>query len=354
MTDRRPRRLAAIMMLDIVGFSRMMSRDDEAATARVVGFHRRIESVVGDFHGRVVDTAGDSVFAVFDSIVEAVEGAASVHRLLAAEAGDDPILVRIGLHFGDVLIEGDNLYGDGVNIAARLEALAPPGGIAVSDVVYQEVRGRLPFTDTGAHTLKNIDRTVRVYVVPPTAFGFPEAVATSGHELALDIDGLDGILAAKDIAAIVREQVASRAAQRSDGDRRPALARHIEVPRAPRTVSWVLSSGGFWVELVGGGALLGSRSAGWTENGLYPLIGCVLVAQAIGRLIAAATRGRAVAGVATRGRAFAALLGAVGLGLGSLFLEGAVSRAIVWVLAAGIGGPALVQAIRGAPRTPDD
>ena len=345
------------MFLDIVGFSAMMSRDDEATTARVVGFHRRVESMVGDHHGRVVATAGDSVFAVFDSIVEAVECAAALQRTLAAD-GDDPIMVRIGMHFGDVLIEGDDLYGDGVNIAARLEELAPPGGIAVSDVVYQEVRGRLPFTDAGSHTLKNIDRKVRVYRVSPTALGYPEsasAVVAGRDDLdALDIEGFDGgIVAAGDVAAIIREQLAARGIRRGseepevDGLRTPGRP---TVPRPARSPSDVLSSAGFWVRVTGGSLLLASRPSGWTDNGLYPLVGSILVAGALAALIAALSRKRSVAAAATRGRAFAIMVSAVGLAAGGWFLDGTVSRAIVWISAAAIGGPALITMIKGTPR----
>jgi len=363
------------MFLDIVGFSAMMSRDDEAATARVVRFHRRVETLIGDHHGRVVDTAGDSVFAVFDSIVDAVECAGAVQRGLATAddavesaaevrrgsvTSADAIMVRIGLHFGDVLIEGDNLYGDGVNIAARLEDLAPPGGIAVSDVVYQEVRNRLPFVDGGSHTLKNIDRKVRVYRVPPEAFGHPApaGVDDTGDELddlELTIDGLeDGTIAVRDVAAAIREQLAKRAARRTlrdraalgstGGDDEPALPPPPpEAPHRPRRLSDILGCAGFWVRLSGGVLLLASRPSGWTENGLYPLLGAILVAGPVGSLIAAIVGRRS-----TRGGAFALLVSAIGLAAGALFLEGTVSRAVVWVLAAATGGPALVTMIRGA------
>lgn len=359
MTDRRPRRLAAIMFLDIVGFSAMMSRDDEAATARVVAFHRRVEALIGTHHGRVVDTAGDSVFAVFDSIVDAVECAGAVQRGLATD--DDTILVRIGLHFGDVLVEGETLYGDGVNIAARLEDLAPPGGIAVSDVVYQEVRNRLPFVDGGSHTLKNIDRKVRVYRVPPEAFGHPVSAEVDDarddlDDLDLAIDGLeDGTIAVRDVAAAIREQVARRAARRTPrGHRALERAEHgaesaleppspPEPPRRPRTPSDILTSGGFWVRLTGGALLIASHPSGWTKNGLYPLIGSILVAGALGSLIAAISGTRS-----TRGGAFAVLVSAIGLAIGALFLGGTVSRAVVWVVAAATGGPAIVTMIRGA------
>ena len=335
MTNRRPRRLAAILMLDIVGFSVMMGRDDEATTTRVVGFHRSIGSLVEDHRGRVVDTAGDSVFARFDSIVEAVDCAAAIQRMLAAETGDDPIMVRIGLHFGDVLVEGDDLYGEGVNIAARLEELAPSGGIAVSEVVYQEVRGRLPFTDAGSHTLKNIDRRVRVFRVSPTAFGFPETslAAADAPDPDLTIEGLDeGIAAVRDIAAIVRQRITEKAAEPAGGERRKRLV----VPRERRTVTDVLSSGVFWVQGATGALLLASRPTGWTANGLYPLLGAVMLAGAIGALAAAVTR---MPGVAT-------LVTAVGLGFGAFFLGGTASRAIAWILAAAIGGPAIARMIK--------
>ncbi len=330
MTDRRPRRLAAIMMLDIVGFSRMMGRDDEATTSRVVRFHGRVDAIVVEHGGRVVDTAGDSVFAHFDSIVEAVECAAGIQRMLAVESGPEPIMVRIGLHFGDVLVEGDDLYGEGVNIAARLEGLSPPGGLAVSEVVYQEVRTRLPFTDAGTHTLKNIDRRVRVYCVSPTAFGHPEVglaviddMTTEGFD--------DGTLVARDIAAMMRDRIAQNSADRT-------IQRVRRIPRTElRSAADVLSSGAFWFQGVAGGLLVASRPTGWTANGLYPLVGAVMLGAAIG----------ALAGAVVRRPGVAALFTAIGIGVGgALFLSGTTSRAVAWILAAAVGGPAIVSIVR--------
>jgi adenylate cyclase len=131
MTDQRTRRLAAILMADIVGFSRMMGRDDEGTTERVVRFRSGVETLTESHGGRVVDTAGDSVFAVFESIVMALECATAIQQWLAKDDGEDRIMVRIGLHFGDVLVHDTSLFGDGVNIAAvssnwRRQVASPP------------------------------------------------------------------------------------------------------------------------------------------------------------------------------------------------------------------------------------
>lgn len=319
-------------MLDIVGFSRMMGRDDEATTERVVRFQGEVAALAGAHGGRVVDTSGDSVFARFDSIVAALECAAAIQSWLAKDDSPDRLLARIGLHFGDVLVHGEDLFGDGVNIAARLEQLAPPGGIAVSEVVFQEVGARLPFHDAGWYTLKNIDRKIRVHVVAPEHFGFPPApVAADSDGPEMVIDGLgEGVEAVRDVAALVRERVAAKRALAG----RPVTVGDgglVEVA-APRTMGRVLGSGGFWLQVAVGALLVGSHPAGWTSNGFYPLLGAVLVAGAVGALA------RAVTGH----RGFGALFFAGAAGVcGWLFFDGAVSRGIVWALAAAALGPAI-------------
>jgi adenylate cyclase len=164
MTKERRRRLAAILMADVVGFSKMMERDEEGTTSLILEFHAHVRETVEQHGGRVVGTAGDSVFGDFDSIVEALDCATEIQRHLHAENAAIPqeerIEARIGLHLGDVLVEEYNVFGDGVNIAARLEQLADPGGIVLSEAVYQQVKARsdLPFEEMGTRTLKNIDQ----------------------------------------------------------------------------------------------------------------------------------------------------------------------------------------------------
>jgi len=172
----RPRRkLAAIVMVDVSGFSRLMTRDEEWTTREIQAFHGRVRDRVAEFEGRVVDTAGDSVFSEFDSVVLATRCARAIQDDQALRnAGVDAeqrIETRIGVHVGDVIAEEHKIYGDGVNIAARLEALAEPGGILISDAVYQQVRNKVSgdLRDEGVRELKNIDHPVRVYRLEPSA-----------------------------------------------------------------------------------------------------------------------------------------------------------------------------------------
>jgi TolB-like protein/class 3 adenylate cyclase len=169
----RTRRLAAILAADIVGYARLMGAD-EAGTARELREHRAAaDPLVAEHGGRIVKTAGDGVLIEFASVVGAVDCAVAL-QILAAERnaavpGDRRMDWRIGVHLGDVLIEGDDILGDGVNIAARLEGIAEPGGICLSEDAFRQVRGKVEaeFADIGEQSLKNIARPVRVYRVGP-------------------------------------------------------------------------------------------------------------------------------------------------------------------------------------------
>jgi TolB-like protein/class 3 adenylate cyclase/Flp pilus assembly protein TadD len=165
------RRLAAILAVDVAGYSRLMG-EDEAGTARAVREHRdAARPIVAGHGGRIVKTMGDGLLLEFPSVVAAVECAIAVQKLMAERNADIPegkrIVYRIGVNLGDVLIEGDDILGDGVNIAARLEGIAEPGGIRVSGSAYEHVRGKIDaeFTDLGDRELKNIARPVRVYAI---------------------------------------------------------------------------------------------------------------------------------------------------------------------------------------------
>ncbi len=141
------RKLAAILAADVVGYSRLMEADEEV-TVRTLSSHREIiEGLVASHHGRVFGSAGDSVIAEFASPVEAVRCAVDIQRELEAHNVDLPedrrMRLRIGVNLGDVMVEGDNLLGDGVNIAARLETLADPGGISLARSVFDKVRKQL-------------------------------------------------------------------------------------------------------------------------------------------------------------------------------------------------------------------
>jgi adenylate cyclase len=163
------RKLAAILSADVEGYSRLMG-DDELATVRAITEYRAvIASAVAGHAGRVVDAPGDNVLAEFASVVDAVQGAVDIQREIQSRNADLPasrrMRFRIGINLGDVIVEGDRLYGDGVNIAARLEGLAEGGGICLSGTAYDQVEGKLPFgyEFMGEHTVKNIARPVRVY-----------------------------------------------------------------------------------------------------------------------------------------------------------------------------------------------
>src|SRR6516164_4116734 len=167
--NRVERRLAAILAADVAGYSRLMGAN-EVGTARTLREHRVvIDALVAKHGGRLVKTTGDGVLLEFPSVVDAVECAVAVQAVMAERNEGVPVdrrmLFRIGINLGDILIEGDDILGDGVNIAARLEGIAEPGGICISSSAYEQVRGKVPvdFTDLGEQALKNIDRPMRVY-----------------------------------------------------------------------------------------------------------------------------------------------------------------------------------------------
>src|SRR6476660_6079342 len=165
------RRLAAIVAADVAGYSRLMGLD-EVGTARTLREHRAVtDALVAEHGGRLVKTTGDGVLLEFPSVVDAVECAIAVQAVMAQRNEGIPqdrrMLFRIGINLGDILIEGDDILGDGVNVAARLEGIAEPGGICISSSAYEQVRGKVPveFTDLGEQTLKNIARPIRAYAV---------------------------------------------------------------------------------------------------------------------------------------------------------------------------------------------
>jgi adenylate cyclase len=186
------RRLTAILAADVAGYSRLMGADEE-------GTHERLKAHLGELvnpkiaehSGRVVKNTGDGLLAEFASVVDAVRCAAEVQRGMAERnAGIPPeerIEFRVGINLGDVITEGEDIFGDGVNIAARLEGLAEPGGVLVSNTVHDHVRDRLPFVfeDQGEHQVKNIARPVRVYRVRDRAVPIPEPPPASPQPLPL-------------------------------------------------------------------------------------------------------------------------------------------------------------------------
>jgi len=197
------RKLAAIVMVDVSGFSRMMGRNEEQTTALIREFHDRTRGLVEAHQGRVVDTAGDSVFGEFDSVVNAVRCAQAIQDAQAvANANRAPaerIETRIGVHLGDVIVQDYRVYGDGVNIAARLQTIAAPGSICVSEPVYQEVHKKvdLAFEDLGVQELKNIEHPIRLYRV--TGPGLPRK---SSHSTG-GVTWMDALLHPSSIAPLL-------------------------------------------------------------------------------------------------------------------------------------------------------
>jgi adenylate cyclase len=181
-TERVERRLAAIFAADVAGYSRLMNLD-EAATMRTLIAHREvIDALIKEHRGRIANTAGDSVLAEFGSAVDAVRCAVAIQEKIgAANLGlpeERRLHLRIGIHVGDVIVRGRDLLGDGVNIAARLEGIAEPGGVCLSGTAYDHVRKILPlaFADLGVRQLKNIGDPVRVYAI------ISPVVDPRGHE----------------------------------------------------------------------------------------------------------------------------------------------------------------------------
>src|SRR5262245_1634533 len=181
------RRLAAILSADVEGYSRLMGDDEVATVGTITEYRAVIASTIAARGGRVVDAPGDNVLAEFASVVDAVQSAADIQRELESRNAALPatrrMRFRIGINLGDVIVEGDRLYGDGVNIAARLESLADGGGICLSGTAYDQIEGKLPFgyEYRGEHPVKNIARPVRVYRLhlDPSAAPRPRAHAGS-------------------------------------------------------------------------------------------------------------------------------------------------------------------------------
>jgi adenylate cyclase len=166
--ERLKRRLAAILSADVIGYSRLMGIDEAGTLSRLNGLRRDlIDPMIATHSGRIVKLMGDGVLVEFASAVDAVSCAIEIQRSLRKRADDesDPIQFRIGINVGDIIIEGDDILGDGVNIAARVEGTAEPGGISISEDAWRQVQGKVAanFVDLGEQSLKNIARPVRVY-----------------------------------------------------------------------------------------------------------------------------------------------------------------------------------------------
>jgi class 3 adenylate cyclase len=242
-SPRRRRKLSAIMMADVSNFSRMMGDDENSTVDLIQDFHKRVTELVERFEGRVVDTAGDSVFGEFDSVVNAMTCACRIQAEQAeANARRGPnqrVESRIGVHLGDVITEDYRVYGDGVNIAARLEPLAEPGGICISEAVYAQIRSKLDLKveDMGLKELKNIEHPIRIYKVPPAGPAREPSPAPAPQPL-------------PSVSAVAQRQ--------------PVGA-------------------GFLVLLAIGGFLLASPLFLFSTAGIFPTAGAILTSVAVGR-----------------------------------------------------------------------
>ena len=183
------RRLAAILAADVAGYSRLMEADEEGTLAALRAIRRELgDPKITEHRGRIVKTTGDGLLAEFASVVDAVRYAVDVQRAMAERNTEIPpakrIKFRIGIHQGDIIVEDSDIFGDGVNLAARLEGLAEPGGICVSGRVHADVVGKLDigFEDLGEQQVKNISRPVRAFRVQ---LGTPKAPEETPPALAL-------------------------------------------------------------------------------------------------------------------------------------------------------------------------
>jgi adenylate cyclase len=167
------RRLTAVVCADVVGYSKMMGADEAGTLASLKAHRVALDPVILNHGGRIVKTTGDGLLLEFPSVVGAVTAAIEAQKLMASRneqlPNDRRMRFRLGVHMGDVIVDEDDLFGDGVNIAARIEPLAPPGGIAISEKAYTEARRHIDsaFDDTGVHSLKNIEQPVKVWAWRP-------------------------------------------------------------------------------------------------------------------------------------------------------------------------------------------
>src|SRR6202048_5175697 len=179
-------RLSAILAADVAGYSRLMHDDEEATHTRLAAvLAGAAEPAIAEYGGRIVKNTGDGFLAEFPSAVEAVRAAAyfqnKVRELTIGDPEDRRLLFRVGINIGDVIVEAHDIFGDGVNIGARLEGMGQPGGTCLSSSAYEQVRGKVAveFADLGVHNLKNIARPVRVYAAVREGLGLPTKNASS-------------------------------------------------------------------------------------------------------------------------------------------------------------------------------
>ncbi len=234
------RRLSAVLAVDVVGYSRLMGRDEAGTLRRLKSYRREaVDPALKRHGGRLVKLIGDGALVEFPSVSEGLAAAVEAQGAIAAlndrVPEDERLVFRAGLHLGDIILDGEDIYGDGVNVAARLEAAAPPGGIAVSRSVREAVGDRLPvrFEDRGLHTLKNIDQPMGVFHVAWDAAGWPEpAIAEPGpgwwtrRRVALLVTACAGIILVAAIGMSARSWLApsSEAPAPLSEEQKPSVA----------------------------------------------------------------------------------------------------------------------------------
>ena len=197
-SDRLERKLAAILSTDAVGFSRLMAQNEVQTITAIESSRVLMNECIRQYGGRVVDSVGDNLLAEFASVVDAVAGAIEIQAQLARRnegiPSEQQLLFRIGLHLGDVIVRGESLVGDGVNIAARIESMADVGGVSLSGTAFDQVDGRLPieFEDLGPQTLKNIPRPIRVYRARLDKVGVESHRAAAPATRSVTVPGFSG------------------------------------------------------------------------------------------------------------------------------------------------------------------
>src|SRR5689334_5075472 len=201
--DKSDRHLAAIMATDVVGYSRLMQSDEAEALAALAAIRETTQNQIVQYRGRIANTAGDSVLAEFGSAVDAVSCAMALQQELSSQATGADLRLRIGIHLGDVIEKGGDLFGAAVNLAARLEGIAQPGGIVVSAAVRDAIAGKLAasFTDLGLQALKNIEGPVRSYALSPNVAVASPDVFRTGEALPLPSKPSVAVLPFDDLSA---------------------------------------------------------------------------------------------------------------------------------------------------------
>jgi len=187
--DRVKRKISAILSADVVGYSKLMEADEEATVRTVESYRKTVSSLIDQHDGHVIDAPGDNILSKFGSVVDAVQCAVEIQHIIRAKnAGLPParrMEFRIGINLGDLIEEEGRVYGDGVNIAARIEGLADAGGICISGTAYDQIKSKLAlgYENLGEHNVRNISWPVQVYRIPMQPGGAPETEKVTGTDV---------------------------------------------------------------------------------------------------------------------------------------------------------------------------